>query len=133
MALTFRQNAIKVARQANKSLAAIDAVLSRVVAEVTYSSVTIQVTQAETEIEEIYETGLAVTIRHRDFLIEAADYAFAGLDGGALKKPEIDDEIVVTLDDGPATFRVVPNNERPYRRSDRYGFVYRVHSKEVII
>jgi len=133
---TARQKAISAARKANRRLTGLEVVLVRRVADppAEYrSSETdpVKATIAQTDIEEVYEAGGTLTIRYIDFLIDATDYRFEGLSGGLPVDPIEGDEIEVTLEDGPAKFKAVPNGERVFRRSDRYGYVYRVHSKEV--
>lgn len=125
--------ATKAARHSQKKLAGCAVVICRKVDDETvYESGEIIATLGETSTEESFESGVVISSRLRDFLIDAADYKFEELNDGNPVKPECGDVIKVCLESGDSHFKVVPVTEdRAFERSDRWGIVWRIHTKEI--
>lgn len=84
-------------------------------------------TVGETRVEDLQQDGLLVSVRYRDFLIDACDYGFEG----EVAAPKVDDVITQELGGRTVGFQVLPlPGEREYRRSDRFGDVWRIHTRE---
>lgn len=92
-------------------------------------SISISATAGTSNFEQIDEHGLVNQLRTRDFLIEAADLVIDSV----LVNPQIGDKIIET--DGAVTYfhRVMSpgGGATPWRYSDPYGKVLRIHTKLV--
>lgn len=117
------QNASTAARAARKKLSGSVVILERD----TLRTSGVVATVGETRVEELIQGEIIVSVRMRDFFIDAADYGFSG----ERSPPRVDDRIIQEIDGRSVVFQVTPaSNEREYRRSDRFGNVWRVHTKE---
>ncbi len=118
MALTIIQKALKAQRAAIKSIDGRNATLTR--GGITVKAV---VTIGETRAEEIVDNQTVTTIRVRDFLIDVNEYDF----GSGPVNPIAGDIVAISGD----TWQVLPTSSEPeYRRHDRDGDTWRVHTKE---
>lgn len=118
-------NAISAARGAQKSLAGVALVLSR--SGAAGDTDIALATVGETRVEDFFEDGSVVSVRVRDFLIDAADYLIDGVE----VPPTVGDLITQEINGRSVVFQVLPAGaEREYRRSDREGTFWRVHTKE---
>lgn len=132
--MTFNPSyrAINAARRSREMLTGFEVVLSRVEDDIVYMSTTIKARLGETLVDEIIESGAVVSTRLRDILVESADYAFLGLNDGNPVAPKAGDNIRVTLASGWEIYEVMPQEDsREYRRADRAGMSWRVHTREV--
>lgn len=74
------------------------------------------------------ESGFRLEWTDMDFLIPAADLVLSG----NRITPERGDEIDITTDTGTETFQVFPfGGEPPWRWSDAFGSMIRVHTKRI--
>jgi hypothetical protein len=75
------------------------------------------------------EGGVVLQWTDRDFLISAADLVL----GGSLTLPQRGDRIRETLGAVTRVYEVMaPGDEPPWRHSDPYGKVLRIHTKLVL-
>ena len=117
------QSAALAARAARKTVSGLPIVLRRG----SFETLVPRATVGETRTEDYIEGQAVVSVRYRDFLIDALDYV---IDGDEVA-PQVDDKIVQVLGGREVVFQVIPlPGEREYRRSDRSGFVWRVHTRE---
>jgi len=117
------ESAILAARAARKVVSGLSVIIRRG----SFETLVARVTVGETRTEDYLEGQAVVSVRYRDFLIDASDYV---VDGDQVA-PQVDDKIVQMLGGREVVFQVVPlPGEREYRRSDRSGFVWRVHTRE---
>ena len=123
------QRASKVGRNSRKLLAGFDVIIRRRDndGEILWEVKT-KATVGETRTEDLTQT-VVTTSRIRDFFVDRNDYC----DGhGQPVAPCIDDEIDQVVGGVVATFQVLPEtDEREYRRSDRAGHWWRIHTKEI--
>ena len=124
-------NASKVARKARKKLSGFSAVISRKVNGIWIEGDATVVTFGETIVDELVASETVISTRLRDLLIDACDYRIPGISEDPIE-PEECDRITVTLNSGSTVFEVIPRADaRHFRRSDRYGLTWRVHTKEI--
>lgn len=117
------QSAAQAARAARKEVSGLPVIIRRG----SFETLVRRATVGETRTEDFIEGQAVVSVRYRDFLIDALDYV---VDGDPVA-PQVDDKIVQSLGGKEVIFQVVPlPGEREYRRSDRSGFVWRVHTRE---
>lgn len=91
-------------------------------------SVPVQATPAKTEFEQADTHGFKIDSEIRDFLIAAADLVL----NGVVVLPERGDLIQDTDSTTVHVFEVVPiGNEPPYRYSDPYRLMLRIHVREI--
>jgi len=82
----------------------------------------------QTIFEQADDYGVVTRIESRDFLVSAADLQF---DGQPIE-PARGDRIVETDLTGMHTYEVMaPGDEPPWRYSDPYRQVYRIHTKQI--
>lgn len=118
------QAATQAARAARKVVSGLPIVIRRGAFETPVAFATV----GETRTEDLVDGTLVVSVRYRDFFVDVADYR---IDGDEVA-PQVDDKIVQTINGRSVVFQVVPlPGEREYRRSDRSGFVWRIHTREV--
>lgn len=123
--------ASKAGRKARKRLSAFSAVISRTVGEDTFESDPVKVTFGETTIEEIISNEVLISVRLRDIIIDVCDYVIPGISEDPIKPGE-DDRFTIDLGSGSTVFEAISRVEgRFYRRSDRYGNTWRIHTKEI--
>lgn len=119
------QAATKAARGSRKEISGLSIVLRRGTSETSICRATV----GETRVDNYLEEGVSVSVRYRDFLIDVDDYR---IDGRKVE-PSIDDQIEQEIDGVTVTFQAVPlPGSREFRRSDRSGYVWRVHCREVV-
>lgn len=90
--------------------------------------VTVQATIGKTEFEIDDGSGIIVRSQSRDFLIQATDLQL----GGVETLPVAGDQIRETQGLNTFVYEVMaPGNEPPYRYSDPFRKLLRIHSKHV--
>lgn len=91
--------------------------------------VTVQATIGRTlmKLEDGYG-GIRMEWTDRDFLIQAADLVL----GGAVVTPERGDRVLETVDTSTSVFEVMAfGGEPPWRFSDPFGKLLRIHTKRI--
>jgi len=119
MALTPVQLALRAGRKAIKAIDGRTGTLSRS----GETSVSIELTLGETRSEDYLEDNVVTVSRIRDFLIDVDQYAFAA---GPVAPRDGD---VISYAGENWTVRPT-SSESEYRRSDRDGLRWRVHTKK---
>jgi hypothetical protein len=91
-------------------------------------SVVVQATLGKSEFEQTDAQGFKTISEVRDWLIPTADLVL----GGTTVLPERGDQIQESADDGTHLYEVVPvGGEPPYRYSDPYRRLLRIHVREI--
>ena len=93
------------------------------------SSVTVQATVGRTEWSVDTGTGMVVSDVSRDFIILTVDLVLPAV-GNAV--PQRGDKITESIDGQSLVYEVMaPAGQQAWRWSDRFGKVYRIHTKRV--
>lgn len=120
--------ASSAARLGQQNLAGRSLILRRYVNGVAVLGLAQRATIGETRAEEYLEGGAVVITRYRDYFIDVDDYVI----GGEPTSPQIDDQIVETIDGEQLTFQVLPAGGGPVTRfSDRAQRIWRVHTRQI--
>jgi len=92
------------------------------------NSVTVNAGIAETTARTINEQGFEIQVRAVDFLIEVDDLIILA----ANIKPDVGDTVTRTVNGETIIYEVLKTiDEKEYRESDRYGTIFRIHTKEI--
>jgi len=93
------------------------------------NSVSVSAGIAETEADTLTEQGIQIQIRMNDFLIKVDDLIIL-----AVKiTPLTGDKIERTVNGKTVTYEVLKlADEKEFRESDRFGTVFRIHTKEIL-
>jgi hypothetical protein len=92
------------------------------------NQVAVQATIGKTEFEIDDGTGIIQRVQSRDYLIQAADLQLAGL----VTLPRAGDRIRERVAEQTFVYEVLaPGNEPPYRYSDPFRKLLRIHTKHV--
>ncbi len=92
------------------------------------NQVAVQATIGKTEFEVDDGAGIIQRVQSRDYLIQAADLQLAGL----VTLPRAGDRIRESVGEKTFVYEVLaPGNEPPYRYSDPFRKLLRIHTKHV--
>ena len=91
-------------------------------------SVTVKATMGETTSESVNEFGIQIKVRMNDFLIPVDDLILSSVN----VRPRMGDTIERTVNGRTVTYEVLKEaDEREHRESDRFGELFRIHTKEI--
>jgi hypothetical protein len=93
-----------------------------------HADLDVAATIGRTEFEQTTDDGQVTTFESRDFLIAVADLLLSG----SPAVPQRGDRIIETVGDATLTYEVLPQTALPpYRYSDQYRTLFRIHTKLV--
>ena len=94
-------------------------------------SVAIQAAIGRSDHQYMDNTGGAIAVESRDFIVTAADLII----GSVVVEPIVGDRIKQTIGSAVRVYAVAPpyQGERHFRPADQYGLSLRIHTKEVAV
>ena len=118
------RKAFKAHRKVHKDLAGVEITVSRGLNTSSVISATVGFT-GETLFDEF---GATTFTKHRDYLVDIADYDF----GSGEVEPQRHDIVTEVINGVPVTFEIVSaNGDKPSNYDNRDRTIWRLHAKEI--